>query len=150
MHATLRDAAIGALIGSLAVIGTFGLLVVVGLVRVAPWVQMWNHFMGGTAEEWLIPALVGGLLFLVIGVLWGLPFYRIEEPSTFKGVIYGVLPTLWAWTGMPLLMDRPPLGNLDPIAVMLPVLMNCIIWGSILGWWCERAVFGGNSASVYY
>lgn len=148
MKPSLRDTALGALIGSLAVVGSFGLLVPIGVVKVAPWVAMWQTFLGG--EDWVVPAIVGGLLFIAIGVLWGLPFAFVDEPSTFKGVVYGVLPTLWAWTGMPLLMDRPPLGGLDPIGVTLPIVMNCVIWGSILGWWCQRAVFGDGGASVYY
>ncbi|MEL6614397.1 MAG: hypothetical protein AAFQ43_01590 [Bacteroidota bacterium] len=150
MKATLRDAAIGALIGSLAVVGTFGLLVVIGIVRVAPWVAMWQALIGG--EGWIVPALAGGVLFIAIGVLWGLPFVLVEEPGPFKGFVYGIVPTLWAWTGMPLLMDAAPMGGLDPVNMGLPVVMNCVIWGSILGWYTREKVFGsgGGGGAVYY
>lgn len=148
MKAKIRDAAFGAFLGSLAVVGAFGLLVVMGVENAAPWVLMWQKLFGG--EAWLLPAILGGLAFVAIGTLWGLPFAFFEEPSTFKGIVYGIVPTIWAWTGVPLILGRPPLGGLDPIAVSIPVVMNCLIWGSILGWWCQRKVFGEGGASVYY
>ena len=140
---SLRDVAVGALLGSLAVLGTLSLLVLIGIVPVAPWVAMWQTFIGG--EDWVVPAVAGGALFVLAGVLWGLPFGLVREPSVFKGVVYGVLPTLWAWTGMPLLMGQAPLGGLEPIPLVLPVVMNCFIWGSILGWYTHRKAFDGMS-----
>lgn len=150
MKASLRDCAIGALLGSLAVVGTFGLLVLVGVVKVAPWVAMWQVLF--ETEAWVLPAIVGGLLFIGIGVLWGLPFALVDEPGPFKGFVYGVLPTLWAWTGMPIIMGGAPMGGLDPIQMGLPVVMNCVIWGTILGWYTREKVFGsgGGGGSVYY
>ena len=148
MKPSLRDAAIGALLGSLAVVGAFGLLVVFGIVKAAPWVLMWQRFVGG--EGWVLAAIVGGVLFVGIGVLWGLPFALVEEPSPFKGVVYGVLPTVWAWTGMAILLGQPPLGGLRPDGVLIPIVMNGLIWGSILGAWCRRAVFGEGGGPVYY
>ena len=148
MYASFRDAATGALIGSLAVVGAFGLLVPFGIVKVAPWVQMWQTFVGG--EGWVVPAILGGILFVGIGVLWGLPFKFVNEPSAFKGMVYGVLPTVWAWSAVPLMLGTAPFGGLDPLAVAIPVIMNCLIWGSILGWWCERKVIGDGGGSVYY
>lgn len=150
MKTTLRDAAVGALLGSLAVVGMFGLLVVIGIVKAAPWVTMWQVVMG--TEGWVVPAIFGGLLFIAIGVLWGLPFVLVEEPGPFKGFVYGILPTLWAWTGMPLIIGAAPLGGLDPVAMGLPVLMNCVIWGTILGWYTREKVFGqgGGGGAVYY
>lgn len=148
MSATLRDAAIGAFLGSLAVVGAFGLLVLFGLVPEAPWVTMWLHLFGGTG--WVLPTVLGGLAFLVLGTLWGLPFAFVNEPSSFKGIVYGIVPTIWAWSGVPLILGTAPMGGLKPLGLAIPIVMNCLIWGSILGWWCHRQIFGGNSGAVYY
>jgi hypothetical protein len=149
VNASLRDVAIGALLGSLAVAGALALLVVIGILPEAPWVTFWTAFWPST--DWVVPGVVGGLAFIAIGVVWGLPFALVQEPSTFKGVVYGVLPTLWALTGVPLLLDQAPMGGLDPIRLGVPIVMNCLIWGSFLGWYAHRKVFGdGGGGAVYY
>lgn len=146
---TLRDAAIGAFLGSLAVTGTLALLVVVGLIPAAPWVSFWQAIW--PTEDWVVPGFVGVLGFVAIGTLWGVPFALVEDPSPFKGFVYGVLPTLWALTGVPLLTGDAPLANLNPVGLAIPIVMNCLIWGTLLGWYAQRQVFGdGSGGAVYY
>ena len=149
MKPSFRTVAIGGLLGSLAVFGFFALITPFGIVKKAPWVAMWHALIGG--EGWILPAIVGGLLFIGIGVLWALPFRFVEEPSPFKGAVLGVVPTLWAWTAMPIMMGEMPLGGLDPIKVGLPVIANCFIWGPILGWYArEKLINSSRGGSVYF
>ena len=136
MKATFKDAFIGGLIGSLAVTGALALLVVIGMIPKAPFVGAYQSTIGG---DWVAATVLGGLLFILFGALWALPFALVANPTVLKGIVYGILPTLWAWTFVPGVLTGGALfGGFTALGLLIPIVMNCLIWGSIVGWYCKQ------------
>ena len=139
MRTRIRIGFVGGLLGSLAVTGALALLVLLGALSKAGFVIAYQSVLGG---GWITAAVLGGLLFVLIGALWAVPFAAlVPYPTMLKGVIFGLLPTLWAWTFVPEVMtDGPLFGGFTLGGLLLPVVMNCLIWGSIVGWYCHRRI----------
>lgn len=135
MPPIVRTALTGAFLGALAVVAAFGLLVLIGQVPKAPFVGQWQSAFGG---GWVSALLLGGALFVLIGTLWGLPFAWVPNPTIGKGMLYAVVPTLWALIVWPAINGQPILAGGDPVGILIPIVMNVVIWGSILGWYCRR------------
>ncbi len=135
MHPIFRSTVLGALIGSAAVAGTFGLLVLVGLMPEAPFVGAWRGLFGG---GWIVATVLGGAAFLGIGTLWGVPFTLVPRPTVGAAMLYAILPTLWALVGWPSLRGQPTFAGGDSAAVMVTVMMNVGVWGGILGAYAYR------------
>ena len=129
----------GGLWGSLAVAGAIALLVLAGVAPKAMYTAAYQSVLGG---GWVAATLIGGVLFLLFGALWGVPFaLLVPNPTVLKGILFGLLPTLWAWTFVPAVLTGGPLfGDFTPLGLLLPIIMNCLIWGSIVGWYCARHV----------
>ena len=135
MHPIFRSTLLGAFLGSAAVAGAFGLLVLIGLVHKAPYVSEWQGVFGG---NWVVATVLGGAAFLAIGTVWGIPFTLVPRPTVGAAMLYAILPTLWALAGWPSLRDRPLFAGGDPAAIMVTVIMNVGIWGGILGAYSHR------------
>lgn len=137
MQARLRIGFVAGLLGALAVVGALALLVVIGAIPKAPFVIIYQRVLGG---GWSAGAVVGGLLFVLSGALWALPFAAlVSRPTILKGELFGLLPTLWAWTFVPGVMTGSPMfGGFTVPGLFIPLVMNCLIWGSIVGWYCRR------------
>ncbi|WP_412063028.1 hypothetical protein [Rubrivirga sp. IMCC45206] len=136
MTPTLRSALIGAMYGSVAVVGAFGLMVVLGMIPKAPFTAQWQELAGG---GWLLATVLGGLTFVAIGTLWGAPFAWVPRPTMGKAWLWAIVPTLWAVWAWPALTGKPTFAGGDPVGLLIPVVMNVVIWGSILGWVVTRA-----------
>ena len=135
MHPILRSTLLGAFLGSAAVAGAFGLLVLLGLIQKAPYVGEWQAVFGG---GWVVATVLGAAAFLAIGTLWGVPFTLVPRPTVGAAMLYAALPTLWALAGWPSLRGRPTFAGGDPSAIMVTVIMNVGIWGGILGAYAHR------------
>ncbi|WP_412067510.1 hypothetical protein [Rubrivirga sp. IMCC43871] len=135
MHPIFRSTLLGAFLGSVAVAGAFGLLVLAGLVDEAPFVGAWQSVFGG---GWVVASVLGGAAFLAIGTLWGVPFTLVPRPTVGAAMLYAILPTLWALVGWPSLLGRPTFAGGDSAVVMLTVMMNVGVWGGILGAYAHR------------
>ena len=137
MKASLKDGFVGGVIGSVAVTGALALLVVIGQIPKAPFVAAYQNTFGG---DWVTASIVGGLLFIFFGALWALPFALfVPNPTVIKGVVFGLIPTLWAWTFVPAVLTGGALfGGFTLKGLLIPIVMNCLIWGSIVGWYCQR------------
>ena len=137
MHASIRAVLTGALIGSVAVVGAFGLLVLVGQIPKAPFAAQWQTLFGG---DWRTGVLLGGLAFVAIGTLWGLPFAAVPHPTVPKAMAWAIVPTLWALAGWPAVQGTPLFADGDPAGVLIPIVMNIVVWGSLLGWYARRSL----------
>ena len=135
MTPTVRAALTGAFLGSLAVVGAFLILLVIGQIPKAPFVGQWQTFFGG---GWVLASVLGGALFVLIGTLWGLPFAWVPRPTIPKAMLYALVPTLWAIWAWPAINGQPVFAGGDPVGLLIPVVMNVVIWGSILGWYARR------------
>jgi hypothetical protein len=87
---------------------------------------LWDHVLG----------VIG---YVVAGGVWGAIFgLLVPRPTMLKGMLFGVLPTLFLWLVVAPLMHQPLfLGGRAP-ALLLPLLFNVLIWGSYVGRFCER------------
>lgn len=137
MKMNLRQGFTAGLLGSLAVAGALGLLVLAGTIPKAPFVAAYQSTFGG---GWILATIAGGLLFVLFGALWAVPFaLLVPNPTVLKGMAYGLLPTLWAWTFVPAVLTGGALfGGLTAKGLLIPVVMNVLIWGSIVGWYGRR------------
>jgi hypothetical protein len=146
MQSKYRTAFIGGLIGSVAVAAALGLLVLLGQIPKTPFVASWQSVAGG---GWLAATIIGGILFLLIGALWAVPFPAIfSRPTVLKGILWGLVPTLWALTFVPAaLLGKPMFAGGAPKGIIVPIVMNCLIWGSIVGWWGRRRLAASPDAA---
>jgi hypothetical protein len=137
MQSKYRTAFVGGLIGSLAVAGALGLLVLFGPPPKAMFVAAYQQTLGG---GWVAATIIGGVLFLLFGALWAVPFPALfSRPTIGKGILWGIVPTLWALTFVPaVLLGKPMFAGGNPVGIIIPIVMNGLIWGSIVGWYCRR------------
>ncbi|PSQ82050.1 MAG: hypothetical protein BRD46_00525 [Bacteroidetes bacterium QS_8_68_15] len=137
MQSRLRTGFVGGLFGSLAVAGTLGLLVLFGPPSKAMFVAAYQQTLGG---GWIAATLIGGALFLLFGALWAVPYAAlVARSSVLKGILFGSVPTLWTWTFVPAVLTGGPMfGGGAPAGIIIPIVMNCLIWGSIVGWYVRR------------
>lgn len=134
MTPTVRAALTGAFWGSLAVVGAMLLLLLLGQIPKAPFTGQWQSFFGG---GWVLASVLGGALFVLIGTLWGLPFAWVPRPTIPKAMLWAVVPTLWAVAAWPAINGQPAFAGGLP-GLLIPVVLNVVIWGSILGWYTRR------------
>lgn len=137
MKPTLQTVFVGALIGAVAVALALALLVLIGQMPAAPYVGNWQNIVG-IGDGWLTAAILGGVAFILIGALWGLPFSLVSNPTIGKGMLYGLVPALFGWVVLPLAMGGEAFGGFALKALLIPFVMNVLIWGSILGWYARR------------
>ncbi len=135
MKPTPRTVLTGAFLGSLAVVAAFGLLLLVGPIPKAPFVAAWQGMVGG---GWVAATVLGGAAFVLIGTLWGLLLLPVSHPTIGKGMLVAIVPTLWALVAWPALQGGPILAGGDPTGILIPIVMNVVIWGSLLGWYADR------------
>lgn len=143
MQSKYRTAFVGGLIGAVAVFAALALLVLIGLIPKAPFVGAYNSTFG--ASGWIAGTVIGGALFILIGALWAVPFPALfSDPTVGKGILWGIVPTLWNWTFVPAVLTGGALfgGGTAP-GLIIPIILNCLIWGSIVGWYCRGTVATG-------
>ncbi len=125
------------LIGGLAVVAAIALIVFLGVIPKAPYAAAWQAMFGG---GWLGASILGGLLFVVGGGIWGALFaLLLPDPTVLKGILFGLLPTLWQGAFVvPVIMGEPAFHGFALLPNALGIVANCLIWGSIAGWYCAR------------
>ena len=77
--------------------------------------------------------IMAGFLFALSGGLWGLLFVFVKDPTTWKGILYGLLPTLWLWLVVVPFAGGEVFSGFEQRAILQPLIFNCLIWGSYLG-----------------
>ena len=83
-----------------------------------------------------LAALAG---FLVAGAVWGALFgLLVRRPTWFKGVAFGFVPTLFLWLVMAPLMGKGLFMGFGAPGLLVPIVFNVCIWGSIVGRYCEQ------------
>ena len=137
MKASLKTGFVGGLIGGAAVVLTVSLVVLLGVIPQAPFVPAWQAMFGG---GWVPAAIFGGLLFVVGGGIWGALFaLLVPNPTVLKGVLFGLLPTLFSGLFVtPVVIGGPVFNGFALVPTLLGLAVNCLIWGSLVGWYCAR------------
>lgn len=78
--------------------------------------------------------VAAGFLFALSGGLWGILFVFVKDPTTWKGLLYGLLPTLWLWIVVVPFAGGEFFSGFEQQAIIQPLIFNCLIWGSYLGY----------------
>ncbi len=121
-------------------IGAVVLAVITYLMEVAgngapPFVAMYSATIG-THPGFQIVALI---LFIISGGIWGLIFtWIVKRPTILKGIFFGLLPNLWIWLAIDGFLGKPLFNGFTLMGIVLPVIFNMLIWGSILGRYASR------------
>jgi len=72
--------------------------------------------------------------FVLAGAAWGAAFgYINAKPTVGKGVLFGFLPSLFLWTVLAPLQGEKLFFGGAPKKLVMPILFNSAIWGSIIG-----------------
>lgn len=91
------------------------------------------HVQAGTPG-----VFAAALLFALSGGIWGAIFHVLFKPGILNGILYGLLPSLWLWLIIQPYLDRPVFGGFAWKAIVFPLIFNCLIWGSFVGWYVNR------------
>ena len=99
----------------------------------------------GTGVDVLV-GIVGALLAGALGgMLFGLAFKR---PTLLAGMAWGVVATIVQWVILAPATGRPVFYGLTSPGIALPLLINMLIWGTLLGYLCGRWLRPPYSAAV--
>lgn len=82
--------------------------------------------------------IAAGFLFALSGGLWGILFIFVKDPTAWKGLLYGIVPTLWLWIAVMPFSGGEIFGGFQQQAIVMPLVLNCLIWGSYLGYNVSR------------
>ncbi len=77
---------------------------------------------------------LASLLFAISGGIWGVIFRIIPEPEPLKGLLFGLLPSLWVWTAVAIYTGTPLFYGFTFPGIVKPLFFNCLIWGTFIGW----------------
>lgn len=77
--------------------------------------------------------VMAGFLFALSGGLWGVLFVFVNNPTMWKGLLFGLLPTLWLWLVVIPYTGGEIFGGFEPRAILQPLVLNCLIWGAYVG-----------------
>ena len=83
--------------------------------------------------------VLGAVLFALSGGVWGAIYGALVRPSAvWKGMLFGILPTLWFWIVVTTATDKPLFLGGDPKGLATSLFFNCVVWGGIVGWYRAR------------
>ncbi len=128
-----------------AAAGAIGAAVLAAILYTAFWTGIMPAPNFVAAERaWLgarspaLDHLLGAAGFLLAGALWGALFGLIvSRPTVLKGMAFGLLPTLFLWLVMAPALGQPAFNGFRAEGILLPILFNVLIWGTILGYLCS-------------
>ena len=108
-----------------------------------------------TERNWLGPHnlfvdyALGTLGFLIAGGIWGGLFcLLVPRPSIAKGILFGIVPTVFHWLMAPIMLHQPLFLGFKPLGILLPILFNVFIWGAVTGYYAARWLRPPYSVSV--
>jgi len=122
-----------AFLGALILITIMYLLMITGLAGNPGFVNIYHAILGEYMP--VLDHFLAALLFAISGGIWGLVFRLIPNPSPIKGMIFGILPSLWLWIVVSPIVSGLFFNGFTFKGILLPLLFNCVIWGSFVGWY---------------
>lgn len=139
MKASLRTGFIGGTIGSLAIVAI--MLVMYAMQGVTPMFMATYQSAIGAGGP-LAAGLVGGVLFVLSGAVWGALYAAVvPDPSITKGIAFGFVPALWLWVVVaPLMLGQPVFFGFAAPKIIMPFIFNCLVWGTATGWYASQNI----------
>lgn len=138
MKSSLTTGFIGGCLGAIILAGIMYIGKATDLAGDPGFVTMYRSTIGthSSADEFL-----AALLFIISGGIWGAVFSAlVKNPTVLKGILFGFLPTLWLWVAVNAVMGAPLFNGFGLKGIILPLIFNMLVWGSILGWYTSRKV----------
>ena len=94
----------GGALGALLLIVVMYIMMLMGMGDPA-FLKMYRAMFGSNPP---IDHIISGLLFLLAGGLWGLLFAAmVKHPTIIKGMLFGILPTLFLWVVINPIIGQP-------------------------------------------
>lgn len=98
--------------------------------------QMYHAVFGANPPLDHILAII---IFVVSGGIWGLLFTAfVKYPTVLKGMLFGILPSLWLWVVVNPIIGKPLFNDFTVKGILMPLLFNVVIWGTFVGWYTSR------------
>jgi len=134
MQSRLRSGFVGGALGFVFI--TAIMLVMLAIGGATPmFITTFNATFGPSSPA--IAGLVGGVLFVLSGALWGVPFAAlVRRPTIWKGIAFGLVPALWLWLVVaPAMLGKQVFFGFAPPKLIMPFVFNCLVWGTTVGWY---------------
>lgn len=136
MSTRLRIGYVAGTLGAVILIVIMYLMELTGLGGPPAFVDMYESVFGGTGPG---AEFIAAVLFALSGGVWGAIFGAIvSDPTILKGMLFGILPTLWLWIVVVPVTGSPLFNGFTTMGLVMPLLFNVVIWGSFVGWYCAE------------
>lgn len=86
------------------------------------------------ADSSFLTNFLASLLFAISGGIWGVIFKIVPNPTIWKATLFGLIPSLWLWVVVVPYTGGQLFNGFALKGILFPILFNCVIWGSFLGW----------------
>lgn len=88
-----------------------------------------------------IDHVIAAILFIISGGIWGLVFtLLVREPTVLKGMLFGLLPSLWLWVVVNPVIGKPLFNDFTVQGLLMPLIFNVVIWGTFVGWYAANRI----------
>lgn len=128
---------VGGFLGGAILAAIMFILQATGVAGEPGFVQSFHAIVGTLSPA--LDASVAAFLFAVAGGIWGAVYVLLTRRRTVaSGILFGILPTLFLWLVSAPLSHMPLFLGFTAKGIILPLVFNCLIWGSFLGWYMSR------------
>ena len=135
MTQRLMQGFIGGCLGAVVLVVIMYIMQAMGMMDQPPFVSMYQGTFGDANQ------VIAAILFILAGGVWGLIFgLLVKEPTIGKAMLFGLLPTLWLLVPVNAYMGKPLFNGFDPKGLIMPIIFNVVIWGSVLGWYMQKQI----------
>ena len=126
----------GGALGAFVLIVIMYVMLLIGMGDPA-FVKMYRAMFG---ENPPVDHIIAGILFLIAGGLWGLLFAAVvKHPTILKGMLFGLLPTLFLWVVINPIIGQPLFNDFTVKGLLMPLFFNVVVWGTFIGWYMSDA-----------
>lgn len=122
-------------------LGAILLVIIMYIMQVADmgapaFVQMYQGMFGTNPPA---DQIIAAILFVISGGIWGLLFTAfVKYPTVLKGMLFGLLPSLWIWVVVNPILGKPLFNDFTVKGILMPLIFNVVIWGTFVGWYASR------------
>lgn len=122
--------------GALILIAIMYVMMVTGIAGNPGFVNIFHAIFG--THILLVDHIIAALLFAVSGGIWGLVFRLVPRPNILRGMAFGIVPSLWLWIVVSPVVSGVFFNGFALKGIIMPIIFNCVIWGSFVGWYVSR------------
>lgn len=145
MNSRLVSGFVGGCLGAIILVIVMYILQAAGMGEPA-FVGMYKGMFGENPPG---GQFVAAILFILSGGIWGLFFgLLVKNPSVVKGIIFGILPTLWLWLVVNSVLGKPLFNDFTTKGLLMPIIFNMVIWGSFIGWYMAGKRHHTNKSDI--